>query len=203
VAVGLAPSDQLAGSEAPLSDAIKIGAGLDWAGDLLSFGALVAITSVTLTILYGQTRIFFAMSRDGLLPGVFARLSARRTPWITTLMFGILTAIIAALLPLTEIAKLVNIGTLFAFLIVNIGVIVLRRTQPDLERGFRVPFVPVFPLIGSALCIYLMTRLELETWARFVGWLVLGLVIYVAYGRTHSRLQRGEGPDVERAELSV
>jgi basic amino acid/polyamine antiporter, APA family len=202
-AVGLAPADQLAGSDAPLSDAIKIGAGLDWAGDLLSFGALVAITSVTLTILYGQTRIFFAMSRDGLLPAAFARLSARRTPWITTLMFGILTAIIAALLPLEEIAKLVNIGTLFAFLIVNIGVIVLRRTQPDLERGFRVPFVPVFPIIGSLLCIYLMSRLEFETWARFVGWLVLGLVIYFVYGRTHSRLQRGEGPDVARAKLKV
>ena len=197
VAVGLAPSSKLAGSDAPLSDAIKIGAGLDWAGDLLSFGALVAITSVTLTILYGQTRIFFAMSRDGLLPALFARLSARRTPWITTLMFGIATAAMAALLPLTEIAKLVNIGTLFAFLIVNIGVIILRRTQPDLERGFRVPLVPVFPLIGAALCVYLMTRLELVTWARFVLWLAVGLVIYVAYGRTHSRLQRGEGPDLD------
>jgi len=203
VAVGLAPSDKLAGSDAPLSDAIKIGAGLDWAGDLLSFGALVAITSVTLTILYGQTRIFFAMSRDGLLPAAFARLSARRTPWITTLVFGIATALMAALLPLSEIAKLVNIGTLFAFLIVNIGVIVLRRTQPDLERGFRVPFVPVFPLIGAALCIYLMTRLELVTWLRFGGWLVLGIVIYIFYGRFHSRLQRGEGPDEKRAELQV
>jgi APA family basic amino acid/polyamine antiporter len=203
VAVGLAPQAKLAGSDAPLSDAIKIGAGLDWAGDLLSFGALVAITSVTLTILYGQTRIFFAMSRDGLLPGIFSRLSARRTPWITTLVFGVATATMAALLPLTEIAKLVNIGTLFAFLIVNVGVIVLRRTHPDLERGFRVPFVPVFPLIGAALCIYLMTRLELVTWARFVGWLVLGLVIYFVYGRTHSRLQRGEGPDVARAEMTV
>ena len=171
VAVGLVPSKVLAGSDAPLSDAIKIGAGLDWAGDLLSFGALVAITSVTLTILYGQTRIFFAMSRDGLLPKVFSRLSVRRTPAVTTLMFGILTAIMAALLPLSEIAKLVNIGTLFAFLIVNIGVIILRRTQPDLERGFRVPFVPVFPLIGAALCIYLMSRLELVTWLRFGGWL--------------------------------
>jgi basic amino acid/polyamine antiporter, APA family len=130
VAVGLAPQDKLAGSEAPLSDAIKIGAGLDWAGDLLSFGALVAITSVTLTILYGQTRIFFAMSRDGLLPPVFARLSVRRTPWVTTLLFGIATAAMAALLPLTEIAKLVNIGTLFAFLIVNLGVIILRRRIP-------------------------------------------------------------------------
>jgi APA family basic amino acid/polyamine antiporter len=203
VAVGLAPQDKLAGSDAPLSDAIKIGTGISWAGDLLSFGALVAITSVTLTILYGQTRIFFAMSRDGLLPRAFARLSARRTPWITTLMFGVLTAIMAALLPLTEIAKLVNIGTLFAFLIVNIGVIVLRRTAPDLERGFRVPFVPWFPLIGAALCIYLMTKLELVTWLRFFAWLAIGLVIYFIYGRTHSRLQRGLGPDEERAELSV
>jgi APA family basic amino acid/polyamine antiporter len=158
----------------------------------------VAITSVTLTILYGQTRIFFAMSRDGLLPDLFARLSARRTPWVTTLTFGILTAAMAALLPLTEIAKLVNIGTLFAFLIVNIGVIILRRAQPELERGFRVPFVPVFPLIGAALCIYLMTRLELVTWLRFGGWLLLGLVIYAVYGRTHSRLQRGEGADESR-----
>ncbi len=203
VAVGLVPSKVLAGSDAPLSDAIKIGAGLDWAGDLLSFGALVAITSVTLTILYGQTRIFFAMSRDGLLPKIFSRLTVRRTPAVTTLMFGILTAIMAALLPLSEIAKLVNIGTLFAFLIVNIGVIILRRTQPDLERGFRVPFVPVFPLIGAGLCIYLMSRLELVTWLRFGGWLLLGLIIYFLYGRNHSRLQLGEGPDEERAKLSV
>jgi APA family basic amino acid/polyamine antiporter len=203
VAVGLAPQDKLAGSDAPLSDAIKIGAGLDWAGDLLSFGALVAITSVTLTILYGQTRIFFAMSRDGLIPKAFARLTARRTPAVTTLMFGVLTAIIAAFLPLTEIAKLVNIGTLFAFLIVNIGVIVLRRTQPDLERGFRVPFVPWFPLIGSALCIYLMTKLELVTWYRFFGWLAIGIVIYFLYGRHHSRLQRGEGPDDQRSDVVV
>jgi basic amino acid/polyamine antiporter, APA family len=199
VAVGLAPSSRLAGSDAPLSDAIKIGAGLDWAGDLLSFGALVAITSVTLTILYGQTRIFFAMSRDGLLPEIFARLSARRTPWVTTLIFGVLVAVLAAFVPLTEIAKLVNIGTLFAFLIVNLGVIVLRRLEPDLERGFRVPLVPWFPLIGAGLCIYLMTQLEGVTWLRFGIWLVLGLIIYAVYGRTHSRLQRGEGPDTGRA----
>src|SRR3954447_4109204 len=203
VTVGLAPADKLAGSDAPLSDAIKIGAGLDWAGDLLSFGALVAITSVTLTILYGQTRIFFAMSRDGLLPRIFARLSARRTPAFTTLMFGVLTAILAAFLPLTEIAKLVNIGTLFAFLIVNIGVIVLRRTEPDLERGFRVPLVPWFPIIGALLCVYLMSRLPFVTWVRFFVWLAVGLVIYFIYGRTHSRLQRGEGPDEARAELAV
>ena len=103
-------------------------------------------------------------------------------------------AVIAAFVPLTEIAKLVNIGTLFAFLIVNIGVIVLRRTAPDMERSFRVPLVPWFPLIGSALCIYLMTKLEGVTWLRFFVWLLVGLVIYFAYGRTHSRLQRGEDP---------
>ena len=158
---------------------------------------------MTLTLLYGQTRISFAMSRDGLLPRAFSRLTARRTPAFTTLMFGVLAAILAAFLPLTESANLVNIGTLFAFLIVDIGVIVLRRTQPDLERGFRVPLVPWFPLIGAALCIYLMTKLELVTWYRFFGWLIVGLAISFLYGRSHSRRQRGLGPDEERAELAV
>jgi APA family basic amino acid/polyamine antiporter len=147
---------------------------------------------VVLTILYGQTRIMFAMTRDGLLPRGFGSLTARRTPARITLTFAVLTAVLAAFVPLTEIAKLVNIGTLFAFLIVNLGVIVLRRTQPDLPRGFRVPLVPLFPLIGAGLCIYLMTRLEAVTWLRFGIWLVVGLVLYSAYGRTHSRLQRGE-----------
>jgi APA family basic amino acid/polyamine antiporter len=193
VTVGLAPSDKLAGSEAPLADALKMGAGVgDWAADLLSVGALIAITSVTLTVLYGQTRIMFAMSRDGLVPRWVSRLSARRTPARITAVFGVLVALIAAFIPLTEIAKLVNIGTLFAFLIVNIGVIVLRRTAPDMERAFRVPLVPLFPIIGGVLCIYLMTKLEGVTWLRFGIWLAVGLLIYFLYGRTHSRLQRGE-----------
>jgi basic amino acid/polyamine antiporter, APA family len=193
VTVGLAPTDKLAGSEAPLSDALKMGAGVgNWASDLLSVGALIAITSVTLTVLYGQTRIMFAMSRDGLVPRWVGTLSPRRTPARITAVFGILVAIIAAFVPLTEIAKLVNIGTLFAFLIVNIGVIVLRRTSPDMERSFRVPLVPLFPIVGGALCIYLMTKLEGVTWLRFFGWLAAGLVIYFIYGRTHSRLQRGD-----------
>jgi basic amino acid/polyamine antiporter, APA family len=193
VAVGLAPSDKLAGSDAPLADALTIGANVGpWAADILSIGALIAITSVTLTVLYGQTRIMFAMSRDGLVPRWVGRLSARRTPARITAVFGVLVAIIAAFVPLSEIAKLVNIGTLFAFLIVNIGVIILRRTAPDMERKFRVPLVPVFPIIGGLLCIYLMTKLEAVTWLRFFAWLAIGLVIYFAYGRTHSRLQRGD-----------
>jgi APA family basic amino acid/polyamine antiporter len=190
VAVGLAPADRLADQEAPLSVALRIGGGYGpWAADILSIGALVAITSVTLTILYGQTRILFAMTRDGLLPKALGRLSSRRTPVRITFAVATLAAVLAAFVPLSEIAKLVNIGTLFAFLIVNLGVIVLRRTEPGMERGFRVPFVPVFPLIGAALCVYLMSRQGAVTWLRFGVWLVLGLVVYAVYGRRHSRLR--------------
>jgi APA family basic amino acid/polyamine antiporter len=109
-----------------------------------------------------------------------------------TLIFALLIAVIAAFVPLTEIAELVNIGTLFAFVITNIGVIVLRRTRPDLERGFRVPLVPIVPLIGAGLAIFLMKYLEAATWLRFAGWLALGVAIYFAYGIRHSRLRRGE-----------
>jgi APA family basic amino acid/polyamine antiporter len=191
VAIGLAPADELAGGEAPLTEAMQAG-GLGWTANILSLGALIAITSVVLTILYGQTRITFAMCRDGLLPRGLATLNRRRTPARITLLFGLLTAALAAVVPLSEIAKLVNIGTLFAFLIVNIGVIVLRRTQPGLPRGFRVPLVPLFPLIGAALCVYLMTKLDATTWERFGLWLLAGLVIYALYGRRYSRLRRGE-----------
>ena len=167
--------------------------GFSWGATLISFGALVAITSVVLTILYGQTRIMFAMCRDGLLPRSFAKISEkRRTPVRITATFGILIAALAAFVPLEEIAKLVNIGTLFAFVITNIGVIVLRRTRPDLERGFRVPFVPLFPLIGAILALFLMKYLERDTWIRFGIWLAIGFVIYFAYGRRHSLLQRGK-----------
>jgi APA family basic amino acid/polyamine antiporter len=199
VATGLAPMKVLGGSDAPLTDALQSG-GLGWAGNILSVGALIAITSVTLTLLYGQTRITFAMCRDGLLPRSLATLNRRYTPARITLLFGGLTAALAAVVPLSEIAKLVNIGTLFAFLIVNVGVIVLRRTQPGLPRGFRVPLVPVFPLIGAALCVYLMTKLEAVTWERFVVWLLAGLVIYALYGRRHSRLALGK--EAERTPTS-
>jgi basic amino acid/polyamine antiporter, APA family len=193
VAVGALPFDQLKGAEAPLATALDEGAGFSWASNIISFGALVAITSVVLTILYGQTRIFFAMCRDGLMPRRWAYVHPKtRTPVYITAGFGTLIAIIAAFVPLTEIVKLVNIGTLFAFVLVNIGVIILRRTRPDLKRGFRVPFVPVFPIIGTLLCLYLMRYLDRDTWIRFVGWLLLGLIIYFVYGRRHSRLRRGE-----------
>jgi APA family basic amino acid/polyamine antiporter len=185
------PYKDLDGQEASLAEVLK-SLDFDWAATIISFGALVAITSVVLTILYGQTRIMFAMCRDGLLPRSFAKISEkRRTPVRITATFGLLIALLAAFVPLEEIAKLVNIGTLFAFVITNIGVIVLRRTRPDLERGFRVPFVPLFPLIGAVLAIFLMKYLERDTWIRFGVWLAIGFAIYFLYGRRHSLLQRG------------
>ncbi len=192
ITVGLVPADSLDGSNSPLTTAIKEGTGLAWAGDILSLGALIAITSVVLTILYGQSRIMFAMSRDGLVPKFFGRLNKKAVPQHSLLLFGGLIAVIAALVPLSTLAELVNIGTLFAFALVNIGVIVLRRTDPDLERKFRVPLVPITPLIGLALCIYLMTQLKGATWLRFLVWLILGLGVYFFYSRRHSRVQQGE-----------
>ena len=195
-AVGALPADQLAGDDSPLATALSEGAGLAWGADIVSFGALVAITSVVLTILYGQTRVAYSMCRDGLMPERLGAIWEKtRTPVVLTLVFAIPVAILAAFVPLKKIAELVNIGTLFAFFIVNIAVIWLRRSKPDMERGFRVPLVPLFPLIGAALCVYLMTKLPTETWVRFGLWLLLGLVIYVAYGYRHSHLRR----DAEQA----
>ncbi|WP_233550861.1 amino acid permease [Amnibacterium setariae] len=192
-AVGIASTKSLSGSDAPLSTALREGAGIPWAGAVLSLGALIAITSVVLVIMYGQTRIFFAMCRDGLLPRRLATVSPRfGTPAKITVGFGILIAILAALVPLNVIVELTNIGTLFAFVLVNIGVIVLRRTRPDLERPFRVPLVPVVPIIGILLCGYLIFTLPNETKLRFVVWLVVGLIIYFTYSRRHSRLRTGE-----------
>ena len=189
-ATGALPFDQLSGAEAPLATVLEDGAGMPWGATVISVGALIAITSVVLTILYGQTRITFAMSRDGLMPRWLSNVNERTgTPVAVTIIFAALISVLAAFVPLTTIAELVNIGTLFAFVLVNIGVIILRRTRPDMERGFRVPFVPVFPIIGILLCIYLMIKLPVDTWLRFVVWMALGLVVYFFYGRTHSRLR--------------
>jgi APA family basic amino acid/polyamine antiporter len=188
-ATGAAPYDKLSGAAAPLATVLKLN-GMSWGATVISVGALIAITSVVLTILYGQTRIMFAMSRDGLVPRRLSNVSERTgTPVALTIGFALFISVIAAVVPLTTIAELVNIGTLSAFVLVNIGVIILRRTKPDMERGFRVPFVPVFPIIGVLLCLYLMIELPIDTWLRFVVWLAIGLVIYFAYGRSHSRLR--------------
>jgi APA family basic amino acid/polyamine antiporter len=194
-ALGIATPDQIKDSDAPLATALDQGAGLSWAAWILALGALIAITSVVLVIFYGQTRIFFAMSRDGLLPERMAQVHPRYgTPAKLTIGLGVLIALLAAFVPLGAIVELVNIGTLFAFVLVNIGVIVLRRTRPEMPRPYRVPFSPVFPLIGVAFAVYLMTDLPLATWIRFVIWLAVGMAIYGLYGYRHSRLRRNLGP---------
>jgi APA family basic amino acid/polyamine antiporter len=194
-ALGIATPEQMKDSDAPLATALDEGAGISWAAWILALGALIAITSVVLVIFYGQTRIFFAMARDGLLPERMAQVHPRfGTPAKLTVGLGLLIAVLAALVPLGAIVELVNIGTLFAFVLVNIGVIVLRRTRPDMPRPYRVPFSPVFPLLGVAFAVYLMTDLPLATWIRFVIWLAIGIAIYALYGYRHSRLRRDLGP---------
>jgi basic amino acid/polyamine antiporter, APA family len=171
-----------------------VGAGLNWAAAVLALGAIIAITSVMLVIFYGQTRIFFAICRDGLLPERLADVHPRYgTPAKLTIGLGILIAILAALVPLSGIVKLVNIGTLFAFVLVNVGVIVLRYTKPDMPRPFRVPLSPVLPILGIAFAVFLMTDLPLSTWVRFVIWLAIGMLIYLFYGYRNSRVRMAHG----------
>jgi len=158
-----------------------------WASVLVSIGALAGITSVLLVLLLGQPRILFAMSRDGLLPPAMSRVHTRfRTPYLTTIITGTIVAISAALTPINVVAELCSIGTLFAFMIVSAGVIVLRYTRTDLQRPFRVPLFPVVPALGIVLCGYLMLSLPGVTWLRFLVWLVIGLVIYGTYSFSHS-----------------
>jgi basic amino acid/polyamine antiporter, APA family len=193
-ALGIASPATLAASDAPLAAALNEGAGISWAAWLLALGALVAITSVCLVVMYGQARIFFAMCRDGLLPEGLARVHPRYgTPARLTVGLGLLIALLAAVVPLSKIVELVNIGTLFAFVLVNIGVIILRRTRPHMPRPYRVPFSPVFPLLGVAFAGYLMKDLPAATWIRFVLWLAAGLLIYAFYGYRNSRLRTAHG----------
>ena len=151
------------------------------------------MTSVLLVFQLGQPRIFMAMARDGLLPPYFARIHPRfRTPHVTTIWTGIVVGGVAMISDIGSLADLTNIGTLFAFILVCLGVIVLRRTEAARPRPFRVPMVPVFPIVGVIFCIALMLSLPVLTWIRFVVWLAIGLVIYFLYSVRHSRLRAGD-----------
>ncbi|MBT2508679.1 amino acid permease [Streptomyces sp. ISL-98] len=178
---------------APLADAFKATGHPFYAGTI-SFGAAVGLTTVCMILLLGQTRVFFAMSRDGLLPRFFSVTHPRfGTPYRPTILLGVIIAIIAGFTSIEELATLVNIGTLFAFVVVALGVIVLRRTRPDLHRAFRTPMVPLLPILSVAASLWLMLNLPAETWLRFGIWMALGFVVYFVYGRGHSRLGRAGG----------
>jgi APA family basic amino acid/polyamine antiporter len=164
--------------------------GVNWAATIISVGALAGLTTVVMVLVLGQSRIIFAMARDGLLPRGLARTGTHGTPVRITLLVAILIAVTATFFPVSKLEEMVNVGTLFAFILVSAGVLILRRTRPDLERGFKTPFVPVLPILSIAACLWLMLNLTALTWIRFVIWMVLGIAIYAAYGRRHSLMGR-------------
>lgn len=190
VITGMVPYQQI-NIDAPVSDAFKQ-VGLGWAQFLVSLGAITGITSVLLVMMLSQPRIFLAMARDGLLPKEFfgAVHPKFRTPWKATILTGVFVAILGAFLPLRLLAELVNIGTLFAFVVVCAAVLIMRRTNPEAERPFRAPFVPFVPIAGILTCLLLMFSLPAENWWRLIVWLVIGFGIYFFYGRHHSILNQ-------------
>ncbi len=190
VLTGLLPTPQLDTAE-PLATAFS-GLGMNWTAGIISLGAVFATTSVLVVFQLGQPRIFFSMARDGLLPPWAAKIHPRyRTPHVTTILTGIFVAVFAAIANIDEIVQLTNIGTLFAFVLVALGIIILRRSEPGRVRPFRTPLVPFVPLLAIVSCGYLMFELPAITWWRFVVWLAVGLVFYYLYGYRKSRLRTG------------
>ncbi|GAB3212098.1 amino acid/polyamine/organocation transporter, APC superfamily [Marinactinospora thermotolerans DSM 45154] len=191
VVTGMRPYSEL-NSDAPLAEAFRA-VGADWAGTLISLGGVIGITTVILVLMMGQSRVAFAMSRDGLLPRGLSKTHPRfGTPYIMTIITTVAVAVLAGFVPIAALEEMVNIGTLFAFVVVSIGVIVLRRTRPDLPRSFRAPFVPVLPIIAALACVWLMLNLTVDTWIRFIVWMAIGVVVYFAYGRRKSLLAQAD-----------
>ncbi|MDR1810950.1 MAG: amino acid permease, partial [Prevotella sp.] len=176
---------------APIALAIdRAGAGLAWLSPFIKLGAIAGLSSVILVMMLGQSRIYYAISRDRLLPAFFSNVHGKRgVPQNATVFSGIVTAIIAGLFPLHVLSELVSIGTLLAFTVVCLSILVLRKTQPNLKRPFRTPLVPFVPLLGATICILQMVSLPWSTWARLIIWTAIGLVIYFSYGIKHSKLR--------------
>jgi APA family basic amino acid/polyamine antiporter len=189
VLIGIVPYTKL-----NVADPIAVGieaTGLTWFSPVVKVSALFGLFSTMLVQLLGQTRIFFSMSRDGLLPALFGRVHPRfRTPHLSTMLTGLVVALAAGLLPLSTLSQLVSMGTLLAFTLACVGIIILRRTAPELERPFRTPGMPWVPILGAVACVAQMLGLPWATWARLIIWLVLGMVVYVAYGRGHAVAKR-------------
>ena len=192
VITGMVPYNKIS-IDAPVSNAF-MQVGIGWAQFVISLGAITGITSVLLVMMLSQPRIFLAMARDGLLPKSFfgAIHEKFRTPWKSTLLTGVFVATLGGMLPLRLLAELVNIGTLFAFVVVCTAVLIMRKTNPDANRPFRAPLVPFVPIAGILTCLTLMFSLPVENWIRLIGWLFIGIVIYYFYGRKHSALNTYE-----------
>jgi basic amino acid/polyamine antiporter, APA family len=189
VAVAAQPQADFEGQEAGLAAILEDVVGASWPGTVLAAGAIISIFSVTLVVLYGQTRILFAIGRDGMLPRFFERVNARtRTPVNNTIVVALAVGLLAGFLPINFLAEMTSIGTLVAFLVVSVGVIILRRTAPDLPRGFRVPGYPVTPVLSVLGCLWIINNLRPVTIAVFGIWVAVVLVWYFTYGVRHSRL---------------
>jgi len=186
------------GGEAVLAQILEEITGETWPAAVLSIGAIISIFSVVLAVMYGQTRILFAMGRDGLLPSIFTKVNKKtQTPVPNTLIVTGIIVVLAGFIPLAALAEATSIGTLFAFILVNIGVIILRRTKPDLPRGFKTPFFPYTPILGVLFCGGLLLSLRASTWITFAAWMTVGVIIYFTYGIKHSKLN-----DVEPQKAS-
>lgn len=198
---GMVPYTVLAQAEAPTLTTAFEAVGNTDAAKVIAFGSLVGLTTVIMVLLMGLARVVLAMSRDGLLPRALSVTSEKRsTPARLQIICGSAVALVAGLTKVDVLEEMINIGTLSAFVVVSLGIVVLRRKRPDLRAAFRVPFGKVLPIVSALLCLYLMTNLAVETWIYFAGWLVVGLVIYFAYGQRHSRLN--ERFATEREALS-
>jgi APA family basic amino acid/polyamine antiporter len=183
--------DSATGGHANLATAFKAN-GVHWAAEVIAIGALAGLTTVVMVLMLGQVRVLFAMARDGLLPRQLAKTGSHGTPVRITVLVGVLVAVAASVFPIAKLEEMVNVGTLFAFMLVSAGVIILRRTRPDLPRGFRAPWVPWLPIASIIACVWLMLNLTALTWIRFAIWMVIGIAIYFPYGRSHSVLAQRE-----------
>lgn len=191
ILTGIVPYKQLAVKN-PVAFALNY-INQDWVAGFISVGAIAGITTVLLVMMYGQTRLFYAISRDGLLPKVFSRIDKKKqTPVINSWLTCLVVSFFAGVIPLSKLAELTNIGTLFAFMTVSVGILYLRKANISSRKGFKVPFVPWIPILAFLFCGYLTLQLPSTTWISFVSWLVIGLVIYFVYGSKHSTLNNIE-----------
>jgi APA family basic amino acid/polyamine antiporter len=202
VMTGLANYKEFKDSAAPVAIAIEK-TPYAWLSPAISLAILIGYTSVILVDLLGQSRVFFSMAKDGLLPPVFAKVHERfRTPVQSNLLLGVFIALFAGFVPISVVGEMTSIGTLLAFVMVCLGVLIMRRTNPDAPRSFRTPWVPLVPILGIATCVLMMVSLPWETWLRLAVWLGLGLLIYFGYGQKHSKLRlaaAGEAPAPDAA----
>lgn len=189
VMTGLANYTEFTGDAKPVATAFEK-TGYHFLNTALIITIICGYTSVILVMLLGQSRVFYTMSKDGLLPKIFSDLSKRQTPWKTNLIFMVFVSLFTGFVPVSDLGHMVSIGTLFAFTLVCVGVIILRKTQPNIERPFKTPFVPLVPILGIIVCVLMMASLPIESWERLAIWMLLGVIIYFVYGVKHSKIRK-------------